>query len=342
MLKVNLINGDCLEKMKDIQHKINMVLVDLPYGQTDCEWDNIIDLNKMWIQLKKICSKECVYVFFCTSKFGYKLIQSNETWFRYDLVWEKSRTVGFLSANKMPLRKHEMIYIFSCINNNVDLDNSRNLGLRLYFKNVIDYIDKPKKDLIKNLGQCIDHPLRINSTQFALPTEKTYNKLIEVYNIDNMKGFRTLKDLREEWDIPATTDKTYKTYNPQKTKGKPYKSKDHNYKYNKVDVYGMKRVPGKENKTGDRLPTSILKFNNPKKSLHSTQKPTDLCEWLIRTYSNENDYILDFTMGSGTTGIACLNTNRNFIGIEKDEKIFKTARNRMIEFEIKKFRLISV
>lgn len=330
MSKVNLINGDCLEKMKDIENKINMVLVDLPYGQTECKWDINIDLNKMWKQLKKICSKDCIYVFFCTTKFGYKLIQSNEHWFNYDLVWEKSNSVGFLCANKLPLRKHEMIYVFSHTNYD-DLDNSRNLGLREYFKNVIEYINKPKKDLIKNLGQSIDHCLRINSTQFALPTEKTYNKLIEVYKIDDMEGFKTHKDLKDEWDVAPGSDKTY---NPQKTKGKPYKIKKHNYKHNNVDIYGQKRVPAHENK-GDRYPTSILKFNNPNKSIHSTQKPLDLCEWLIKTYSNENDYILDFTMGSGTTGVACLNTNRNFIGIEKDEQIFKTARNRMIETEIK-------
>ena len=105
MLDICLLNGYCLDKMKDIKHKVNMVLVDLPYGQTDCEWDTIIDLNKMWEELKKICSKDCIYVFFCTTKFGYKLIQSKETWFRYDLVWEKSRTLGFLSANKIPLTK---------------------------------------------------------------------------------------------------------------------------------------------------------------------------------------------------------------------------------------------
>ena len=332
MSKVNLINGDCLEKMKDIENKINMILVDLPYGQTACKWDSIIDLNKMWIELKKICSKDCVYVFFCTTKFGYKLIQSNERWFRYDLVWEKSNSIGFLSANKMPLRKHEMIYVFSNTNND-DLDNSHNLGLRAYAKDVKEYINKSTKDIDKVLGNYgIHHFYWFKSTQFGLPNEKNYNKLIEVYKIDDMEGFKTHKDLKDEWEKPPQSDKTY---NPQKTKGKPYKVKKHNYKHNNEDLYGQKQVPAHENKTGDRYPTSILKFNNPNKSIHSTQKPLDLCEWLIKTYSNENDYILDFTMGSGTTGVACLNTNRNFIGIEKDEQIFKTARNRMIETEIK-------
>jgi len=104
---VKIYNTDCFtyfEKEKD--KTIDLVLVDLPYGQTACKWDSLIDLNKMWIELKRICKSDCIYIFFCTTKFGYKLIQSNERWFKYDLVWEKSRKVGFLSANKMPLRKH--------------------------------------------------------------------------------------------------------------------------------------------------------------------------------------------------------------------------------------------
>lgn len=79
-------------------------------------------------------------------------------------------------------------------------------------------------------------------------------------------------------------------------------------------------------------PSSVLEFNvvpNRKGKLHPTQKPVDLMEWLIKTYTNEGDTVLDFTMGSGTTGVACKNTNRNFIGIELDEKYFKIAEERI-------------
>ena len=79
-------------------------------------------------------------------------------------------------------------------------------------------------------------------------------------------------------------------------------------------------------------PSDILKFNvvpNRKGKLHPTQKPVELCEWLIQTYSNPNDVVLDFTMGSGSTGVACANTNRNFIGIELDEKYFEIAKQRI-------------
>ena len=116
-----------------------MVLVDLPYGQTACEWDVKIDLIEMWKQLKIICKDNCQYVFFTTTKFGIELINSNPKWFRYDLVWKKCKSVGYLNANRMPLRNHEMIYIFSKSNVSDTLHNinvSHNLELREYAKKI--------------------------------------------------------------------------------------------------------------------------------------------------------------------------------------------------------------
>lgn len=79
-----------------------------------CNWDIPIDLEKFWTQVKRLAKSEHTPVIhFCTAKFGYELIKSNEKWFRYDLIWQKTNAVGFLSANKMPLRAHENIYVFS-------------------------------------------------------------------------------------------------------------------------------------------------------------------------------------------------------------------------------------
>ena len=113
------------------------------------------------------------------------------------------------------------------------------------------------------------------------------------------------------------------TYNPQKTKGKPYTTKGRGT----VGVYNSKRIDA-INK-GDRYPTSVIKFNQPKKSIHPTQKPVSILEWLIKTYSNENDIVLDFTMGSGSAIEACMNTNRKYIGIEKDKDIYLIAKDRL-------------
>ena len=84
-----------------------------------------------------------------------------------------------------------------------------------------------------------------------------------------------------------------------------------------------------DNKDGKRHPKTIQKFVRDKSGLHPTQKPVELCEWLIKTYTNEGNIVLDNCMGSGSTGVACINTNRRFIGIELDENYFKIAKERI-------------
>ena len=304
-----MINEDCFDRLPKIKEKIDLVLCDLPFNQTALKWDkNPFDLNKMWIELKKICKRDCIYVFFCTTKFGYKLIQSNERWFRYDLVWEKSRKVGFLSANKMPLRKHEMIYVFKDKQGLYNPQKTEGKPYKMQEGNITDghVYDKIKRRSIDNKGD--RHPtsiLQFDSLDLVEPNNDSHEM---VYVFKDKQG----------------------TYNPQKTEGKPYK---HSGVRSSNALYGGGLECSNQEKT-DRHPTTILKFNNPKKSLHRTAKPVDLCEWLIKTYSNEGENVLDFTMGSGSTGIACLNTNRNFIGIEKDETIFKLARHRLFKHEL--------
>ena len=118
------------------------------------------------------------------------------------------------------------------------------------------------------------------------------------------------------------------TYNPQMQEGKPYSDKPRKRTMGVMnDAIGMKKAI--ENK-GERYPSSVQKFSNGNNGTqHPTQKPIELFEYLIKTYTNENETVLDNTMGSGTTGVACVNTNRNFIGIEKDEKYFEIAKNRI-------------
>jgi site-specific DNA-methyltransferase (adenine-specific) len=120
------------------------------------------------------------------------------------------------------------------------------------------------------------------------------------------------------------------TYNPQMEKGKPYvdKRKSGNRNASVGSDINVKRTPI-ENK-GTRYPSSVQKFSNGNNgNVHPTQKPVPLMEYLIKTYTNEGETVLDFTMGSGTTGVACKNLNREFIGIEKDEKYFNIAKDRI-------------
>ena len=110
-----LFNGDCLEIMKTLDDKsIDLVFCDLPYGQTCCKWDCKIDLEEFWKQIMRIKKLNTPLFFTTTTKFGVELIQSapKKCFFRYDLVWVKSAPAGFLCAKKMPMRKHEMVYVF--------------------------------------------------------------------------------------------------------------------------------------------------------------------------------------------------------------------------------------
>lgn len=119
------------------------------------------------------------------------------------------------------------------------------------------------------------------------------------------------------------------TYNPQFTAGTPYNGSARVGKGPRTSNYGAQRSVG-EDSDGRRYPKQVIEFGVVERgTIHPTQKPVALMEYLIRTYSNEGDTILDNCMGSATTGIACQNTNRNFIGIEKDAEMFEKAKSRM-------------
>ena len=244
MKNIALYKGDCLEIMKEIPDKsIDMILCDLPYGTTACKWDVVIPFDKLWEQYNRIIKDNGAIVLFGSEPFSSLLIASNIKNFKYDLIWEKTGSSGFLNAKKMPLRSHEGIYVF---------------------------YKKPP------------------------------------------------------------------TYNPQKWKvqeEKIDKRKTFNYSYAKEgNVYNsskpFKTMVKKDD--GTRYPRSIIKVNNRiGKQIHPTQKPVELLEYLILTYSNESETILDNCMGSGSTGVACINTGRKFLGIEKDDTYFDIAKERI-------------
>jgi site-specific DNA-methyltransferase (adenine-specific) len=175
---------------------------------------------------------------------------------------------------------------------------------------------------------------------------------------DKILGCSNLKMLRYEWIWEKTQAtghfnakkmpmkahenilvfyKKLPTYNPQKIQGcKPAHGAVRKAEVgNKTQIYGkVKEDSVYEGGNTDRYPRSVIIFASDKQTccLHPTQKPVALCEYLIKTYSNENDIVLDSCMGSGTTGIACLNTNRKFIGIEKEKQYFDIAKKRIDDF----------
>lgn len=111
---IEIFNEDCITKLKTLPSgTVDIFICDLPYGQTGCKWDVCINLNELWVEFKRLRkAKSTPFLFFCTTRFGYELIKSNQKWFKYDLVIEKANVVGFLNSHYMPMRRHEMLYVF--------------------------------------------------------------------------------------------------------------------------------------------------------------------------------------------------------------------------------------
>ena len=212
MPDLTLWNGDCLEIMKQIPDKsIDLIICDLPYGclsnngkpkpkirgggqnirmpDDRCAWDIKINLEEFWKQIKRIRkSDHSPTIHFCTTKFGIELVNSNPDEFRYDLVWDKQRGVSFLSANKMPMRSREMIYVFSkagAFYNRVDISGNPYTINRKEDTNT-QYNTKRTPKTINEGRRCVLSVIQnpTSSTRSGHPTEKPeslYRFLIERY-----------------------------------------------------------------------------------------------------------------------------------------------------------------
>jgi len=210
----------------------------------------------------------------------------------YRMIWEKDSFANALLCNKAPVGYFEDILVFS-----KNYDTKKTHPLREYGLMCQRFINKTRKERLGILGsRCSDHFLEVekNPLQFSLCTENTYNKLIEVFHIDKMGGFKEFEDIK------AIDDKFKQEYPSTFNlwEGKKYKP-------------------------------NILKYKKDYNGYHPTQKPVLLLEDLIKTYSNKNDLLVDLTMGSGSTLVACKNTKRNGIGIELDKKYFDISVDRI-------------
>ena len=313
---IDLKNGDCLELMKDIPTgSVDIILADLPYGCTACSWDIVIPFEDLWPEFERVTKSNGIIVLFGTEPFSSICRTSNLKRYRYDWIWEKTNSTGFLSAKKQPLRNYEnvMVYYSSDIMNDTTL----------FFEKSKDYLisEKAKAEadgynMRDVLGNYMGAHYFTRKTQFAFPKREDYEKL-------QSTGYfqREYDEAKREYDEAKRV-----TYNPQMTEGKPYHVPA--YKKKNTDVYGDNFVIKHSNETGDRYPTQILRYKNDT-GLHPTQKPVALLEYLIKTYTNPGETVLDPVMGSGSTGVACINTGRNFIGIEKNEHYFQVAKERI-------------
>ncbi len=221
--------ADCLVKMKEIpSESVDMILCDLPYGITQNGWDSYISLPQLWSEYKRIIKPHGAIALTSAGVFTAKLILSNEYWFKYKMVWEKSKPTNFLNAKKQPLRKHEDICIF--------------------------YQKQP------------------------------------VYNPQMAQG--------ESYDKGVRKDQLSGSYGDFK--------------------------PVRVKSAGERYPTDVIYCKTAEsegKVYHPTQKPVELGRYLIRTYTNPGDIVLDNACGSGSFLVSALLEGRNFIGIEKNQDV---------------------
>lgn len=229
-----LYHGDFFELAHHIEsNSVDLVICDLPFGITQNQWDDQLDMDRLWQELLRVGLETTPFLFFASGKFIHDVLDGNPEMFKYDLVWNKGvRPTGYLNANRMPMRYHELILVF--------------------------YHMSP-------------------------------------------------------------------TYNPQKRVGHTTHSRGNSTQ--DTATYGSHGVS--HNRSNMKYPGSIIEFERPRKTWDSTQKPLDLMEWLVRTYSNEGDTVLDPTFGTGTTAVACQNTGREFVGMELREEMVKTAQRRL-------------
>jgi site-specific DNA-methyltransferase (adenine-specific) len=311
MVNISLYNNNCFDQLDLLINDgviVDSILIDLPYGQTSQSWDVVIPFDEMWNKIKKILKPKGNVCIFGSEPFASLLRTSNLEWYKYDWVWEKNNAGNFQLVNYQPLKIHETISVFYNDTPNMEFADIMKYHMeRLNLKQ----IDISKLQLSKNGNLTGWVTNKLNGSQ--LPTEQQWEKICNLFQIENKYN-----------EILSTVK--YPTYNlklddtflrlSNKNKGG---SLGHMSSENKRDTYI-------QNKTG--YPKSILKFDREVK-YHPTQKPLKLMEFLVKTYTNENDIVLDFVMGSGTTGVACKKLNRNFIGVEDDFNYFRIAQNRI-------------
>ena len=302
---IQLYKGDCLIESDKIESgSVDLILTDLPYGTVKdiknvnhgmsgkCEWDVVIDTDKIMQIANRILRKNGKMILFAQQPFTNELINKAIQNIPFNYSMIWEKDHF---ANALTAKKAPLGYFEEVLVFSKNHDNNNMHPLRDYAKYIANYINKNRIERKKALGhRGSDHFLEVtkNPLQFGLCTEKTYIELIQVFNIDKMDGFKTYKELKE---IDRRFDSTFNLW-----EGKKYKS-------------------------------NILKYKKDYDGYHPTQKPVLLLEDLIKTFSNEGDLIVDLTMGSGSCGVASKNTNRNFIGIEMDDKHFDTAEKRINE-----------
>ena len=308
---IQLIKGDCLIESDKIESgSVDLILTDLPYGNMQGgdvkgdkklkeirSWDNTIDPKKVFEIADRILRKNGKMVLFSQEPYTTKLITEaiSNIPFNYRATWEKDNFAIALGAKVNMVSFTEDVLIFSkgeCYEAKHPLRNTMQKYVSKYGKDLLIDLFLKEGRYTSELSAKIHASYKFgfnNGRRFDLMNEKMYDYLCHF--IDFKETFKELQQVDNEYKVKFAS-----TFNLWE--GNKYKS-------------------------------NILKYKKDYTGHHPTQKPVLLLEDLIKTFSNENDLVVDLTMGSGSTGVACKNTNRSFTGIELDDKYFEIAENRI-------------
>lgn len=249
---MELLLGDCLELLKRVPDgSVDMILTDPPYGVTMYRWDREVPEEALWAEYRRIIKPVGVIAVFGLEPFLSRMRLAAVDLYKYDWVWVKNRATNFCHAKNMPMRKHEMIAVFS--------------------------------------GGSIGHPSQVRERRVPYFPQ----------------GVRAC-----EQEACGTRSKPDGIWKPKQS---------HKERY-------IRRGTG--------YPSTVLEFPKEEHCLTAVQKPVALLEYLIRTYTQPGELVLDSFMGVGSTGVACLNTGRDFIGMELNEEPYRAAVERIRRAEL--------
>jgi DNA modification methylase len=335
---VKLLHGDCLELMKDIPDKsIDLIVIDPPYNIKKAEWDRwkskegYIEWCGRWIlECQRVLKDNGSFYFFHNDMVQIAMLmewirQNTKFIFKQFIVWNKkfsgAKNEGFFQGfnevkmlrNYQQMAEYCLFYTFQDETglSMVFADKGCFQTIKKYLDNELDksgYSERTIKDVLHNdMNSHYFGFSKRDKSQFALPTKEQYIKL-------QSTGFfrREYEDLRREYeDLRREYEDLRREY------------EDLRYTFNNQKTHH-----------------SVWNYEIAKKQGHITPKPVDLLENILLHSSNSGFTVLDCFMGSGSTGVACINTNRNFIGIEKDDKYFEIAKNRIYKAQEKKKELL--
>lgn len=329
-----LLYGDCMEWLPKLPGgQTSLILADLPYNITDAEYDkNIIPLPELWQEYKRILQPGGIVALFASQPFTTKLINSNPAWFKYCWYWDKVCSTGALFAKVQPMRRIEEILIFQKPIDWLVIPEVKAIQEYLYQGKEKAGLTAPKLHKLFNSHMGRHY---FTNSQWVMIPKRDYEKLqaaaSDIFTLPYSQMERAYRAACQRYKLDNGTASM--RYFPQGV-----------YKLDKPIQNGVKRTEiYKKNTKASYLqefsgyPSNVIQIASQtneianSKRVHPSQKPVALLEYIIKTYTKAGELVVDNTMGSGSTGVAAINTGRGFIGIELDGGYYNAAVKRIKE-----------